>query len=143
MECSGCHKEISSESNFCPYCGSNQIDSQSNYSELDFAGFSKRFFAYVIDSLIIMMLMIPFILILDNPILMGYVIFTSYYTFTEVSSIQASIGKKIVGLKVTDQYGHKITIVRSLARQFSKLISSIAFIGFIFPLFTKKMTGFA
>lgn len=138
MECGSCHKKISSDINFCPYCGIKQTDAQNTYSNLDVADYSKRFFAYMVDSLIIMMFMIPFIVILDNPILMGYVIFTSYYTFTEASSIQASIGKKIVGLKVTDRYGHKITIARSLARQFSKLISSIAFIGFIFPLFTQK-----
>jgi uncharacterized RDD family membrane protein YckC len=50
---------------------------------------------------------------------------------------QATIGKKLLGLKVTDEFGQRISFGRATGRHFAKIISMIiCFIGFIMAAFT-------
>ena len=63
-----------------------------------------------------------------------------YYAFSESSSWQATLGKKILNLKVTDMTGQPITFARASGRYFGKIISSMIplFIGYIMAGFTEK-----
>jgi len=71
--------------------------------------------------------------------LIDFVILALYYCSFEVSKLQATPGKYIVGIKVTDLHGEKITFKRSLLRRVSALLSSlILFIGYLMPAFTEK-----
>lgn len=67
------------------------------------------------------------------------VIQTLYYTLMESSNYQASIGKMVLGLKVTDINGNKLDFTKALVRNLSKIISSmILLIGYLMAAFTEK-----
>ncbi len=61
-----------------------------------------------------------------------------YYIAMEASAKQATLGKMIMGIKVVDLNGNKISGGRSTGRFFSKYISSIFLVGFIMQPFTQK-----
>ncbi|MBD1383318.1 RDD family protein [Bacillus sp. IB182487] len=63
----------------------------------------------------------------------------AYYAGMHASKWQATFGKKILGIKVTDLNGQKISFWRSLGRHLSmQFISSIFMIGFIIAFFTER-----
>jgi uncharacterized RDD family membrane protein YckC len=64
---------------------------------------------------------------------------TLYFALMESSNYQASIGKMVLGLKVTDVNGGKLDFVKAFVRNLSKVISTfILFIGYIMAGFTEK-----
>ena len=78
------------------------------------------------------------IAIMQNTVLLiiGYAI---YEAVLESSVRQATLGKKIFDLKVTDLNGDRISFARALARHFAKYISSLALmIGFIIVGFSAR-----
>ena len=65
-----------------------------------------------------------------------------YFAFMESSDKQASLGKMVLKLKVTDLNGKRIDFARATGRYFSKILSTIIlFIGYIMILFTEKRQG--
>lgn len=65
-----------------------------------------------------------------------------YFALLESSVWQGTIGKHLLGLKVTDMAGNRISFGRATGRYFSKIISAIIlFIGFIMVAFTEKKQG--
>jgi len=55
---------------------------------------------------------------------------------------QATLGKKALGLKVTDEFGNRITFLRATGRHFAKWISFMTLcIGFIMIGFTERKRG--
>jgi uncharacterized RDD family membrane protein YckC len=64
---------------------------------------------------------------------------TLYYSFMESSKYQASIGKMVLGLKVTDVNGSPLDFTKALVRNLCKIISSmILMIGYLMAAFTEK-----
>jgi uncharacterized RDD family membrane protein YckC len=62
-----------------------------------------------------------------------------YFALSESSSWQATLGKKALGLSVTDLEGRRIGFGRATGRYFAKLLSSlILFIGWLMAGFTEK-----
>jgi|HubBroStandDraft_6_1064221.scaffolds.fasta_scaffold21588_4 uncharacterized RDD family membrane protein YckC len=62
-----------------------------------------------------------------------------YYALLESSSWQGTLGKKALGLEVTDLEGRRISFGRATGRFFAKIISAlILWIGFIMAGFTEK-----
>ena len=62
-----------------------------------------------------------------------------YYVTLETSAKQGTWGKQIVGIKVTDLQGNRITIGRAVGRYFAKFITGCTCgIGMLMPLFTDK-----
>ena len=70
--------------------------------------------------------------------LYAFVAQAAYYVILETSVKQATWGKQIVGIKVTDLNGRRITVGRSLGRYFAKILSGCTVIGWFLPLFTEK-----
>jgi len=71
--------------------------------------------------------------------LLGFAIGVTYYVVLETSSKQGTWGKQIVGIKVTDLQGNRITAGRAIGRYFAKILSGCTLgIGFLMPLFTEK-----
>jgi uncharacterized RDD family membrane protein YckC len=65
-----------------------------------------------------------------------------YFAVMESSKFQASLGKLMLGLKVTDEKGNRIGFWKSFGRLLSKsFLSGILFIGYIMVAFTKKKQG--
>lgn len=120
-----------------------------------YAGFWKRFAAFIIDALIVYvfieifrtffepLIMEPIIertqqtATLHLSAMMGYIIvlpllIVLYFVLFESSSKQATLGKQLLKIKVVDSQGEKISFLRSLGRTFGKILSAIPFlIGFI------------
>jgi uncharacterized RDD family membrane protein YckC len=62
-----------------------------------------------------------------------------YKTIAERSARQASLGKLVFDLKVTDLDGERIGVLRALGRNVAQALSaSIMFIGFVMPAFTRR-----
>ena len=70
--------------------------------------------------------------------LFGLIVGVTYYVGLETSAKQATWGKQIVGIKVTDLNGRRLTFGRSLGRYFAKVLSGCTVIGWFLPLFTEK-----
>lgn len=65
-----------------------------------------------------------------------------WFTVSESSKWQATPGKKMLGLKVTDEHGERIGFGRANARYWSKILSGvILFIGFLMIGFTRNKQG--
>jgi len=62
-----------------------------------------------------------------------------YYALMESSSKQATIGKMVMGIKVTDLEGNQISFARASGRHFGTIISSLILaIGYLMMLWTEK-----
>jgi uncharacterized RDD family membrane protein YckC len=65
-----------------------------------------------------------------------------YYAIMESSKHQGTVGKMILGIKVTDLHGNRIDFARATGRYFAKILSAIIFcIGYIMIAFTKHKQG--
>jgi uncharacterized RDD family membrane protein YckC len=65
-----------------------------------------------------------------------------YEAFMESSSYQATLGKMIFGMKVTDLNGNRISFGRATGRHFAKILSGmILCIGFIMVGLTERKQG--
>jgi uncharacterized RDD family membrane protein YckC len=65
-----------------------------------------------------------------------------YEAFMESSSYQATLGKMIFGMKVTDLNGNRISFERATGRHFAKWLSTMIFgIGYIMVGFTERKQG--
>ncbi len=111
-----------------------------------YAGFWLRFLALVIDSLIFMLagVILGFIIgttggsakSIDIPFLIASWL---YYALMESSHKQATIGKIVLGISVTDLSGNRISFGRATGRYFAKIISGVLLsIGYIMAAFTAK-----
>jgi uncharacterized RDD family membrane protein YckC len=72
-------------------------------------------------------------------ILLSFIITVLYYAGMHASKWQATIGKKLLGLVVTDLKGNRISFWRGFGRYLAMaFLSSIFMIGYIIAAFTKK-----
>ena len=65
--------------------------------------------------------------------------YLTYYVWTESSVWQASVGKKLMGLKVTDMNGGRISFLRSLGRNLGMIVSGLTLgIGYLMCFWTER-----
>ena len=65
-----------------------------------------------------------------------------YYAIMESSKYQSTLGKAVLGIKVTDLKGNRISFGRASGRFFAKIISSLTLgVGYIMIAFTEKKQG--
>jgi len=65
-----------------------------------------------------------------------------WFTIPESSKWQATVGKKLLGLKVTDENGERIGFGKANGRYWAKVLSALILcIGFIMVAFTEKKQG--
>jgi uncharacterized RDD family membrane protein YckC len=65
-----------------------------------------------------------------------------YEAFMESSSYQATLGKMIFGMKVTDLNGNRISFERATGRHFAKWLSAMILgIGYLMVAFTERKQG--
>lgn len=111
-----------------------------------YAGFWKRFVAFVIDAILIAVAAGIVGLSIDvefdpweSQSAVQVVVLWLYFALMESSKWQATVGKMALGLRVTDTAGRRLTFGRASGRLFAKYISgAIAMIGFIMAAFTEK-----
>ena len=132
-----------------------------------YAGFWLRFVAWIIDRILLQIVgvfllfplfgvsffrmatrmpahpnpedVFPLFASLGRVALAALVLHWLYYALLESSAWQATLGKKALGLQVTDLANHRITFARATGRYFSKIISDFTLlIGYIMAGFTAK-----
>ncbi|SRR6266849_750090 len=129
-----------------------------------YGGFWIRVVAFIIDGIILRVVVAPVgmifgglgtagmmsgiphagLRILGGGITIILLIFGSwlYEAFMESSSYQATLGKMIFGMKVTDLNGNRISFERATGRHFAKWLSTMIFgIGYIMVGFTERKQG--
>ena len=122
--------------------------------QVEYAGFWRRLAAHIIDNIILevalFIMLAPFGISLMNPALGEIIMMVPaslaigwlYYALLESSKYQATLGKMVLGIKVTNMQGQKISFARATGRHFAKMISGIILgIGFLMIAFTKKKQG--
>lgn len=112
---------------------------------MTYAGFWRRLLASVIDSIIF--IPVSFVVTATQSLGDAYIqgFFTNlifgwlYFSLCESQSWQATIGKKIVGIKVVDLQGDRISFARATGRYAAKFLSyMILGIGYLMAGFTSR-----
>lgn len=71
--------------------------------------------------------------------IIGFVVAAIYYVMLDASAKQGTWGKQIVGIKVADLQGRRISVGRAIGRFFARYLSVCTCgIGFLLPLFTQN-----
>jgi len=120
----------------------SQAEYRSNGS-IPYAGFWRRAGAYIIDSIIIVVGQFFAMSFGGSTHPLFVLIYTVaaflYYALFESSQMQATPGKRAVGLKVTDLRGEQISFGRALGRLFGQLVSFLTFgVGYAMAVFTER-----
>lgn len=127
------------------------------------AGFWRRWGAFIIDSLLLSFAFFVVAVIVMIAVGVGgavadtsgaltaanlltlmllplyYVAAALYYALQESSSHQATVGKRALGIKVTDLQGNRITLGHAFGRWFAAALSYITlYIGFLIAAFTER-----
>lgn len=133
-----------------------------------YAGFWIRFVAYILDGIVLGAVTTPIFLIFCLPVIMRmarngnldqgpppelfglifmlipvfWALHWVYEALLTSSIWQGTVGKRILRLKVTDDFGNKITFARSTGRFFAKILSGMVMdIGFIMVAFMERKRG--
>lgn len=128
-----------------------------NGSRMVYANYLPRVGAHILDSIFLVLIcLIPGFAIgftmvmlfgpergeaIAGPIgnLLGLLVGICYYVGLETSAKQGTWGKQIVGIKVTDLQGRRLTVGRALGRYFAHILTGCSLgIGMLMPLFTEK-----
>ena len=131
-----------------------------------YGGFWIRFVAFIVDSIIVRVVTFPFAAALaaagilhrgarwgriETPedvipivttavgsLTVFFILNWLYEALLTSSEWQATLGKKMLNLRVTDEAGNRISFARASGRHFAKFLSSFLFIGFIMAAFTDR-----
>ena len=124
---------------------------------MEYAGFWRRFAAFGVDAIMLgtfqtiatiaMVAMIPVAEVSEEAAvgyaivfnLMLFIAMWLYFALMESSSIQATVGKMLIGIVVSDMAGNRISFRRASGRYFAKIPSWILLgIGFYMAGFTER-----
>lgn len=171
--CSNCGNPLGGQASPVPGEGPIAQDPATSalQAPFEYAGFWRRFVAYIIDSILIGIVWSPVQNLLmtrfgfdpaeieamspeqfSNPealteffsvvgliALIGLGVQWLYFGLMESSTKQATVGKMALGMKVTDEYGERVTFARATGRYLAKFVSAIIFmIGYIMAAFTER-----
>ncbi|MGY3054755.1 putative RDD family membrane protein YckC [Pedobacter sp. UYEF25] len=118
-----------------------------------YASFDLRLLASAIDHFIIfvvytVLILISFIFIVEKdqrmmvfaaPLGLIFIVKLIYGGFVESGKTQATIGKRLVGIKVTDLAGTKLSLANSVGRNACKIVSVLPlFFGYFYSFLNKK-----
>lgn len=120
-----------------------------NTGDIPYAGFWRRAGAYLIDYFLVafVLKLVAAAMLTGRPSggrAVLYILILSiggclYYALLESSASQATLGKRALGIKVTDLYGERVSFGRALGRLFAHVLSSlIVGFGFVMALFTER-----
>jgi uncharacterized RDD family membrane protein YckC len=167
MYCPNCGNQNDDQANYCKVCGTSLRITDTDQTApptlstglplVTYAGFWRRFGAFLIDQIIIgigafiigfiLGFLYVFITGTDAGLeiwayLLGILFDWLYFAILESSPSQATPGKMALGIKVTDMNGSRISFARATGRYFAKYLSSaILLIGYIMIAFTEKKQG--
>jgi uncharacterized RDD family membrane protein YckC len=168
-KCSQCGAAVSNSVSACGQCGNpfdavslpiaapavvlrNNVDTyRLETIPTEYAGFWRRFAANLVDSITVtvVIFIIPFMVgvvfgrlspgIQSIVSLLSWIGAGLYYPLMESSSSQATLGKQMLGIMVTDERGNRIKFGRALGRYLAKILSSLTLeIGYLMAAFTAR-----
>lgn len=133
---------------------------ESDRNDIVYAGFARRFAALFVDGLVLVvpgfvlgfLLGIPFAILMHGydertrniaqfvfGMVVGLLLRGAYFAVMESSKEQGTIGKRALGIKVTDDAGGKLTFTQALGRWFAASLSYLTlYIGFFMAGFTDR-----
>lgn len=137
--CPRCGKENDVIARFCQSCGATLPTDARIFK--GYAGFWKRFAAFIIDFIVVSVGVgiISIVTFGTGTVPSVFLLHWVYEALMTSSEKQATVGKIMLDIVVTDTTGGRITFLRATGRYFAKFISGfILFIGFIMAGFTEK-----
>lgn len=117
---------------------------------MEYAGFWRRAVAAILDGLIISLVVSAIRMtgvagFGDSEAVKGFADMAEFFigwlygAGMESSERQATFGKQIMGIRVTDLEGNRVSFARATGRYFGKIISGLLLgIGFIMAAFTER-----
>jgi uncharacterized RDD family membrane protein YckC len=169
MICPQCGQPAPEGAAFCPACGSLLTTAHDDQppdeiagpvhppaGAIGYAGFWRRAVAICIDSIILGIIawplgLLPAMALMTDPdiasaigkaaaaVVTRALLTWVYFAGMESSGWQATLGKKAIGLRVTDTSGARISFGRASGRFFGKLLSGLLFgLGFLMAAFTAR-----
>ncbi len=123
------------------------LDEQEMEPDYSFAGFGIRAVAYLIDAGILalvrlfvsMLFGVSFLSTGNNIIWFGSLFGLLYFILLESGARRGTIGKQLLGLQVTDESGHRISLGQSVIRNLMKIVSSLILgVGFLMVILDER-----
>jgi uncharacterized RDD family membrane protein YckC len=152
--CNACGAHNAPDARFCQSCGQAMAAVQpmpvtasiAAYASQPYGGFWIRALAWIIDVLIVGLIFpIAFAAGPGFHIVgtgLGFFGGWLYEALLTSSSLQGTVGKIVVGLRVTDLQGQRISFGRATGRHFAKYLSALLLgIGYLMVAFTEKKQG--
>lgn len=130
MYCKTCGAENPDGVKVCEKCGASLIemsDTREDLDEVNYTGFFKRALAYIIDMLILGVIDFVIAKVLKGSAytLVTFIIILAYFAIMESSKFQGSLGKMLLRIKVTDENGGRLSVLKAGARYIGLNIFSI------------------
>jgi len=165
VSCPNCAAPTGVDDRFCPRCGAELSRgpalSPTAAGESQYGGFWRRVAAALLDGVVVQLIAgvfgfvvgisifllspePPTTLVLPRPIALaaGVLIGWLYFALMESSRRQATLGKRVLGLAVTDTEGERLSFARASARHFGKFLSiATLLVGFVMVAFTRRKQG--
>jgi uncharacterized RDD family membrane protein YckC len=146
MFCPRCGKENEDAANYCQGCGSSLYAPSPTATAvpvptgLEYASFGQRFVAILIDAAILSLATGSVVVAtFGMGVTLGFVAPWLYEAFMMSSEWQATVGKRVMSIVVTDTEGRRISFTRATGRHFAKYVSLFLFgIGFFIQPFTAR-----
>ncbi len=143
MFCPRCGKENDDRARYCQACGNGlqpAITPSPTTGVASYAAFWERFVAQVIDVVILSVATgTVFTATFGAGMAVGFFAPWLYEAFMTSSEWQATVGKRVMSIVVTDLNGNRMSFARATGRHFAKYISVFLLgIGFIIAAFTAK-----
>jgi len=143
MFCPRCGKENDDKAKYCQACGNGlqpAITPSPTTGVASYAAFWERFVAQVIDVVILSVATgTVFTATFGAGMAVGFFAPWLYEAFMTSSEWQATVGKRVMSIVVTDLNGNRMSFARATGRHFAKYISVFLLgIGFVIAAFTAK-----
>ncbi len=165
--CNQCGLAVTLAARSCNRCGASMPVANSRVATfpLAYASFGERFAALFLDVLLMMLIIFPSVFILGGVIgLAGAIVEMPtdgrrlvakitgiafsvlvrwfYFAGCESSVWQGTVGKKILGIRVTDMFGNRISFGRATVRFFGRILSTVCLgLGFWSVLWDQYSQG--
>jgi uncharacterized RDD family membrane protein YckC len=106
---------------------------------MEYAGFFRRAFGLIIDAIVVGTISFLLMLIGINAVALGLLIGFLYQPIFECSALQATPGKYLMDMKITDLDGGRITFKAAIIRYFVRFVSgALLCLGYFVYFFTEK-----
>jgi len=153
--CPACGAHNQPDARFCQSCGQTMTPvspvpvtgSIAAYASHPYGGFWIRVLAWLIDIVLVYCVVLPLAFLARIGFhLFGSLLYVAgtwlYFSLLTSSEWQATVGKRVCDLRVTDLEARRLSFGRATLRYFSKILSGLILgIGYLMVAFTERKQG--